>query len=146
MNLKQALKRKNKLTTIIQQEYMKMITYNSVDVENDKPYSSKLAMENWIGYINELIDLKTAIHRANNPIYDKIFRLSELKSLVKNLRQLNCVEGREKDRWSDATKPVIKKAEIFFHKSAVLFLQCVIKFTFCKNHAIQCCHYNYYPF
>ena len=112
MNLKQALKRKNKLTTIIQQEYMKMITYNSVDVENDKPYSSKLAMENWIGYINELIDLKTAIHRANNPIYDKIFRLSELKSLVKNLRQLNCVEGREKDRWSDATKPVIKKAEI----------------------------------
>jgi hypothetical protein len=42
---------------------------------------------------NQLIELKTAIHRANTEVYDKIFRLSELKNLVKTLKKMDTQEG-----------------------------------------------------
>jgi len=112
MNIKQALKRKNKLVVLIQQEYAKMISYNSYEAGTVRPYSAVEAMGKWNGYINELIDLKTAIHRANRPVYDKIFRLSELKSQVKQLRSLNCTEGKERNMYSRETEPILKTAEI----------------------------------
>ena len=112
MNIKQALKRKNKIVILIQQEYQKMALYNSTEEGVLKPYSANTAMEKWQGYINELIDLKTAIHRANGPVYDKIFRLSELKSQVKNLRGLNCSEGKERNIYSRDSEPIMKTAEI----------------------------------
>lgn len=95
MNIKQALKKKNKLTAKINQEFNKLNTYNSVEVGNVRPYSAQESLNNYIALTEELIILKTAIHKANQPIYDKIFKLSELKSIVKNLRSLNCTEGKE---------------------------------------------------
>ena len=43
--------------------------------------------------VEELIELKTDIHKANIEVYEKIFRMSEYKSLVKYLKGLNCNEG-----------------------------------------------------
>lgn len=95
MNIKQALKKKNKLTAKISQEFNKLNTYNSVEVGNVRPYSAQESLDSYIALTEELIVLKTAIHKANQPVYDKIFRLSELKSVVKNLKTLNCTEGKE---------------------------------------------------
>jgi len=59
-----------------------------------------------------LIDLKTQIHKANVGVYDKIFRLSELKSLAKKLNQIDCSEGKVTDRYLRGAEPSIKTAEI----------------------------------
>jgi hypothetical protein len=59
-----------------------------------------------------LIDIKTKIHRANIGVYDKIFRLSELKSLAKKFVQIDCNEGKVTDRYGRNTEPSIKTAEI----------------------------------
>ena len=58
-----------------------------------------------------LIEIKTKIHKANVEVYDKIFRLSELKSLAKKFSQINCDEGKVSDRYS-RTEPSFKTAEI----------------------------------
>ena len=58
-----------------------------------------------------LIEIKTKIHKANVEVYDKIFRLSELKSLAKRFTQINCDEGKVSDRYG-RQEPSIKTAEI----------------------------------
>lgn len=99
MNIKQALKKKNLLVNEIKQELVKAQTYNSVEVGNKRPYSARVALKSYIDKTNELINLKVAIHKANAPVYDKIFRLSELKSMVKYINSLNCNEGKEQNRY-----------------------------------------------
>jgi hypothetical protein len=111
MNIKQALKRKNILVNEIKQELSKVQTYNSTEVGGNKPYSSKFALEAYNNKTDELIALKVAIHKANAPVYDKIFRLSELKSKVKYINSLNCTEGKEQNRYG-ASEPRIMVAEI----------------------------------
>ena len=62
---------------------------------------------------NELVELKTKIHRANATVYDKIFRLSELKSMASRLKSLNCQEGKvTRGRWDSELPPSIMVAEI----------------------------------
>jgi len=68
-------------------------------------------LENIMTLEDELISLKTRIHRANMGVYDKIFRLSELKSLAKRLNQIDCSEGKVSDRYS-RQEPIFKTAEI----------------------------------
>lgn len=111
MNIKQALKKKNVLVNEIKQEFVKANTYNSVEVGNKRAYSSRIALQNYLVKTNELIALKTAIHVANAPVYDKIFRLSELKSVVKYLNALNCQEGKEQNRYG-SVEPRILEVEI----------------------------------
>ena len=112
MNIKQALKRKNKLVGLISEEFHKASQYNVVDEGNPRPYSAFAAIGSWMELSNELIVLKTAIHKANAPVYDKIFELSELKNQVKHLKSLNCSSGKVAGgRWGEG-EPVVKHAEI----------------------------------
>ena len=111
MNLKQALKRKNRLVGLIAEEYIKVSQYNSVDDVNQRPYSVKEALQNWLKLTDELIELKSKIQIANNKVNDKIFRLSELKTQVKQLKKLDCTSGLYYSKWSD-DKVVTKVAEI----------------------------------
>jgi len=70
-------------------------------------------LENTSRLTNELIELKTKIHLANSPVYDKIFRLSELKSLVSKIKSLNCTEGTSVDYYSRRSEnPPVMTAEI----------------------------------
>jgi len=47
-----------------------------------------------------LIELKSKIHRANAPMFEKIFEMSELKSNIKALQKLDCTEGKSnRDRY-----------------------------------------------
>ena len=93
MNIKQALKRKNKLIKEISVEFSKLQKYNSVAEGTDRVYNPRSAMDGYIRKTASLIALKTAIHRANTPVYDKIFRLSELKSIISQIRGLDCQSG-----------------------------------------------------
>ena len=111
MNIKQALKRKNKLVTLISEEFSKASTYNSIEEGNARPYSATEALQKWQQYSDELVSLKSRIHRANAPVYDKIFMMSELKSQIKHLRSLNCAQGKERNRWNE-NEPIIRHAEI----------------------------------
>ena len=62
---------------------------------------------------NELVELKTKIHKANTPVYDKIFRLSELKSTISRLKSLDCTEGVSADYYSrNRENPPVKTAEV----------------------------------
>ena len=111
MTIKQALKEKNRLIKAIDDEFKKVYTYNSIDEGNVRPYSTNDSLSNIMVLEDGLIDIKTRIHRANVGVYDKIFRLSELKSLAKKLHQIDCGEGKVSDRYS-RVEPSIKTAEI----------------------------------
>lgn len=112
MNIKQALKRKNKLIGMITEEFFKASHYNVVEEGNPRPYSATESIKKWMELSNELVELKTKIHQANLPMYNKIFELSELKSQVKNLKTLNCVSGRIAPSRFENSEPVVKHAEI----------------------------------
>jgi hypothetical protein len=93
MTIKQALKRKKKLIEEISTAWTRVSAYNSVREGSHVPYDPIETLAKWQSLIEELIDLKTKLHKANLKVYDKIFRLSELKSQAKFLRSLNCAEG-----------------------------------------------------
>jgi hypothetical protein len=111
MKVKQALKYKKKLATKMNQEFVRVNMYNSVEEGTTRVYDVKEAMQNWLKMGEELVDLKTKIHLANAPVYGKIFRMSELKSQLSNLKQLDCVDGKHFDRYGRG-EAVVKTAEI----------------------------------
>jgi predicted nucleic acid-binding Zn-ribbon protein len=48
----------------------------------------------------ELVELKSKLHRANAPMFEKIFEMSELKSTIKAIQKLDCTEGKSnRDRY-----------------------------------------------
>ena len=114
MNIKQALKLKNKLVKENNDTYTKLSSYNSVEEGGVRPYNPKDMLAKWNEGVKQLVDLKTRIHRANAPVYDKIFKLAELKSMVSKLNSMNCVEGKQssRGRWGDVGEPLIYQAEI----------------------------------
>jgi hypothetical protein len=93
MNIKQALKEKNKLAKKITDLMDRTNRYNSVDEGGVRSYDPKTSLQQASETLDELVNLKTNIHRANAEVYDKIFRMSEYKSFVKYLKVLNCSEG-----------------------------------------------------
>jgi hypothetical protein len=113
MNIKKALKEKNRLVKEIQDLQVRVATYNSIEVGNKRPYSVRESMERVDSLSNELVELKTKIHIANAPIYKHIFRLSELKSMITRIKNLDCNEGTVQDYYSrNRETPLVKEAEI----------------------------------
>ena len=113
MNIRQGLKEKNKLVKEIQDLHVRLATYNSVEVGNVRPYSPKDTMELINQKSNELVELKTKIHKANVSVYQHIFRLSELKSMITRIKNLDCNEGIVQDYYSrNRETPTVKETEI----------------------------------
>jgi uncharacterized small protein (DUF1192 family) len=114
MTIKQALKHKNKLSKKISDEIVKVSHYNSVEVGSVRPYDVNECYQKYFMMVNELVDLKNKIHLANAPVYYQIFRLSELKGMVSNLKQLDCSEGKVASRYgrSLGEEPTIKTSVI----------------------------------
>ena len=114
MTIKQALKYKKKLASKMNEEFNKLSKYNSVETGTNRVYEPKESMRKWLEMTNELIELKTKIHLANSVVYGKIFRMSELKSQLSSLKQLDCTEGKYSDRYSrmSGDTPIIKEAAI----------------------------------
>jgi len=89
MTIKKALKLKNRLLREMNSEFIKATRNNNFFETKKPPYNAAEALANFIRISDELIDLKTRIHTANMPVFGKIFRLSELKNRVKNLKMLD---------------------------------------------------------
>ena len=97
----------------IQDLQLRVATYNSIEVGNKRPYSVRESMELLNEKSNELVELKSNIHRANGPVYHHIFRLSELKSMITRIKNLDCNEGIVQDYYSrNRETPVVKETEI----------------------------------
>lgn len=93
MTLKQALKKKNKLVKEMQEHMSLAQRNNSYSELATRNYSSRVELGKSIQKMNELIDLKTRIHIANQPVYELIFRLSELKTLIRGIKSISTTEG-----------------------------------------------------
>ena len=93
MNIKQALKEKNKLAKRITDLIERTNKYNSVEEGAVRSYDPKASLEESLKMVEDLVTLKTNIHKANAEVYEKIFRMSEYKSIVKYLKTMNCSEG-----------------------------------------------------
>ena len=117
MNIKRALKEKNELVAKIAEEKMKVQIFNSVEVGAERPYDPRIALEEWISNIDKLVELKVKIHKAkihkaNSKVYDKIFTLAELKSLVKQLKSIDCSSGKQAANRHSQEKDIVKESVI----------------------------------
>jgi hypothetical protein len=93
MNIKQSLKEKNKLVKKITDLMGRTNKNNSVDEGAVRSYNPKASLDESLKMVEDLVTLKTKIHKANLDVYEKIFRMSEYKSFVKHLKVLDCSEG-----------------------------------------------------
>lgn len=100
MNIKQALKLKNKLIKEIGENTKLIQQYNSVEVGNSRPYSTKVLYNKISNDTKELSKLKAKIHKANVPVLEDIFYMAEIKSTIQALKKMDCTEGKSnKDRY-----------------------------------------------
>ena len=110
MNVKQALKQKNKLVTDLKANFEILKKYNSIEEGNPRRYSMEETLDKITTLSNELVELKAQIHRANAPVYDKIFALAELKGLVKELKKVPTEEGKQVERYGSVQS--VKEVEL----------------------------------
>jgi hypothetical protein len=110
MNVSQALKQKNKLIVELKKQYQIAQKFNSQEEGNVRRYSVQNALDKAVELTMELTDLKTKIHLANAPVYDKIFRMAELKNRIKELRKIPTDEGKVEARFSSVAS--VKEVEI----------------------------------
>lgn len=104
MNIKQALKEKNKLAKKVTDLMDRTNRNNSMDEGAVRSYDPKESLHQALQMVDDLVNLKTKMHMANAEVYDKIFRMSEYKSLVKYLKTLNCSQGTiVTSRYGDST-------------------------------------------
>jgi hypothetical protein len=107
MKINQALKKKNQLASELSELSMLIRTNNSTVEGNPKHYFIKNLIEDYDIKLVELVELKTKIHKANLPIYDKIFLLSELKGKVNMYKGIPIVEGKVVERYSQSQSQVM---------------------------------------
>ena len=112
MTIKQALKQKNKLVKNIAENTKLMQQHNSVEVGNQRPYSSTQLYKEIQKDTQELASLKAKIHIANTPVMEDIFWMSEMKSTIAALKKMDCTEGKSnRDRYRLESES-IKTSEI----------------------------------
>lgn len=95
MNIKQALKLKNKLVANIKECNSIIQSQNSLEKGNPRRYSINAKIDEVQKYITDLVELKRQIHQANAPMFEKIFLMAELKGLVKELKKMPVDEGKQ---------------------------------------------------
>jgi len=110
MNIKQALKLKNKLVSQIKEQYEIAKAHNSIEQGNPRRYSALQSINKANELSIELVELKTKIHLANAPVYDLIFQMSELKNQIKQLKSIPVDEGKVTERYGSIT--TIKEVEL----------------------------------
>ena len=103
MNIKQALKQKNKLIKEITENTKLIQQYNSIEEGNERPYNISVLFLNIVEDTKDLSLLKAKIHRANGPVLEDIFLMAEMKSLIQALKKTDCSSGKSnRDRYGSA--------------------------------------------
>jgi hypothetical protein len=95
MNLKQALKKKNKLVGQLKTTLNRMMDNNSY-LEGHNPSYNSIEMRRAATELSrELAELKTKIQLANAPVLHLIYEMGELKNMITHLNRMNCYAGVE---------------------------------------------------
>lgn len=112
VTLAKALKHKNRVTQKMTLFSTDIQANNSILAVNDEPEVDVLALnKSREELMYHLVDLKTAIHRASDPIREKIFLQSELRAAITFYRQINTQHGkREAHRFGVGEEFVENKA------------------------------------
>jgi hypothetical protein len=119
MTIAQALKEKNKKIAGIQKIWEKIHRYNSVQEGAERPYSTKdlyLQAENELA---NLVELKTRIHTASEPIRSLVFELSELKALVQRVRSVSTANGTWRERYENVTTVMNAELDILWQDAKI---------------------------
>jgi chromosome segregation ATPase len=101
MTIAQALKEKNKKTQLLSKLFAKLHGYNSIQEGQTRPYDLDQVWKEINECQQSLIDLKTAIHRASEPVRSSIFKVSELKNMILKIRGLDTKAGSQRHYDSD---------------------------------------------
>lgn len=112
MTIKQALKAKNQLVSEIQELTLLIKTSNSIIVGNKRDYNVSELMMQLDSKIMDLITLKGKIQRANTPVLEKIYLLSELKNKVTAYKGINTSEGKQINLYGNSSEPISMEVEL----------------------------------
>lgn len=112
MTIKQALKVKNQLIQEIQELGDLIRTNNSILVGNNRDYSISDLMIELDSKILNLVRLKAKIQVANQPILDKIYLLSELKTKATTYKCIDTKEGKQRAGYGNNSEPDIFTVEM----------------------------------
>lgn len=93
ITLSQALKLKSRLTKEIRELTSAIERWNSVVIGAERALDIETAYNDLKKKTEKLARLKAQIQRANSPIQEKVFQLSELKGLNAFLARLNTAQG-----------------------------------------------------
>ncbi|AEM70339.1 hypothetical protein Murru_1296 [Allomuricauda ruestringensis DSM 13258] len=114
MTIVEALKEKNQLVRNILELQNRISSYNCVIEGNPRAYDPKEVMAELNNTIEELISIKTRITRANQPVQEKIYRLSELKTQIRFLKNIPTTEGK-----APLGKSLYSKSETYVWESSI---------------------------
>ena len=114
MKLAKALKLKNQLAGQISNLKESLKTQNCRPVQQPFDYESQELLRQLRAHVDELVRVKTAIAVANTTIYDRVFRLAELKGLITALGTLETKQGifKENDGYRGTANPVEYRSQI----------------------------------
>jgi len=94
MNIAKAMKVKNRNVARIKKILGDVQKWNSVRVGEDVPVDVTSLWKDLKIEIDNLIEIKTKIAKATDPIRDKLIRLAELKSFISLISYLDTTSGK----------------------------------------------------
>lgn len=95
VTLARALKLKNKLVREANSFLAIVKEHNSYREENKPNFDINAAYDSYYQAIGKLAAVKAVIATANGPIFSKIYKITELKSHIANIRGINTKAGKE---------------------------------------------------
>jgi hypothetical protein len=102
ITISQALKLKNKKINSINKLAEIIQSWNSVERDTERPYNVCETLEKYVAEQDELVKLKTAIHKASDPVRNLIFRQSELKTRINFLRSIDTTNGTKRGLYNSS--------------------------------------------
>jgi hypothetical protein len=114
MRIAKALKLKNQLAGEMARLKELLAVQNVRSSKQKFDYDNREVLDRLRAKLNELVSVKAAVAAANAEIYDKIFRLAELKGLVSLLEGLETKSGvfHEGGRFGEAAYEVEYVAQL----------------------------------
>ena len=119
MTIAQALKEKNKKIAGIQKIWEKIHRYNSIQEGAERPYSTKELYAQAEIELASLVELKTRIHTASEPVRALVFELSELKALTQRVRSVSTANGTWRERYENVTTVMNAELDILWQDAKI---------------------------
>lgn len=106
ISLKKALKIKDRMLAQMTTLKSRALENNSYETGTTPDYDSSESLLEYIKVQDSLVKLKVLIHKANAPVYDKIFGMSEAKSQITTLKAMDVKPGRQRGHYGSGEAPM----------------------------------------